>query len=125
MKHHTEWIKRAKSDYLFLNKQIEEGQYYEDYCYHAQQTAEKALKGLLIYYGTEPEFTHDIGVLIKRLKNHVEIPDYIRESVELSKYASKTRYPGDYYNVPEDEYKRAVDIAKKCLDWVESKMYSV
>jgi HEPN domain-containing protein len=31
--------------------------HYKDLCFQLQQAAEKALKGLLIYYGVEPEFT--------------------------------------------------------------------
>jgi HEPN domain-containing protein len=52
------------------------------------------------------------------LEVHQEVPDEIREVIELSDYAVQMRYPGDYYPVSDEEYARAVDLAGRVLDWV-------
>jgi HEPN domain-containing protein len=63
MMRYEEWINRAKGSLTIskIEKNIAAGDvfFYEDLCYQTQQAAEKAFKGLLIYFGVEPEFTHN------------------------------------------------------------------
>ena len=96
--------------------------YFEDLCYQAQQAVEKSFKGLLIFYGIEPEFTHNIGVLLKEIEKFTEVPNHIKESIILTNFAVQTRYPGEYENVTTEEYENAVKIAEKCLIWVRKKV---
>jgi HEPN domain-containing protein len=93
--------------------------HYEDMCFQLQQAAEKALKGLLIYYGVEPEFTHNIEILLKEIKNFTEIPENIKEAAQLTNYAVQTRYPGEYDEITKEEYENSIKIATACLDWIE------
>lgn len=65
MERYDSWIGRAKSNYE-LSKNTIYGVFYEDLCFQLQQAVEKAFKGLLIYYGVEPEFTHNIGILLNK-----------------------------------------------------------
>jgi HEPN domain-containing protein len=78
MERYESWIDRAKSSYELSKANISTIIYFEDLCYQVQQSVEKALKGLLIYYGFEPEFTHNIEILLKELKNFTEIPENIK-----------------------------------------------
>jgi len=119
MERYESWIDRAKSSYEYSKAIVNEFVYYEDLCYQAQQAVEKALKGLLIYFGEEPNFTHNIGLLLSNLEKHVEIDDNVKEGMDLTNYAVQTRYPGQYTEVTKDEYQKAVEISKECLEWVE------
>ena len=119
MGRYEEWIKRAKSSLELAQAEIIQYTYYEDLCFQAQQAAEKALKGLLIYYGTEPEFTHNIEILLNGLKKFTDIPAEIKEAVKLTVYAVQTRYPGEFDEISREEYEKSIEIAKACLDWVE------
>lgn len=121
MERHESWIDRAKSSYELSKATISNNIYFEDLCYQAQQAVEKSLKGLLIYYGVEPEFTHNIGILLNELEKFTEISENIREAMDLTNYAVQTRYPGEYDDITKEEYEKAVKIAKSCLDWVEKK----
>jgi HEPN domain-containing protein len=120
MARYEEWIGRAKSSYELAKMTGNIEVYYEDLCFQVQQAVEKALKGLLIFYGVEPEFTHNIELLIKELKKFTGIPEKVNEAAELTNYAIQTRYPGEYDEITKEEYERAVKIAKNCLDWVEN-----
>lgn len=40
------------------------------------------------------------------------------EAIILSDYAVATRYPGDYEPVGEEEYLRALEIARSVCKWV-------
>jgi HEPN domain-containing protein len=122
MERHESWINRATSSYELAKAIISDLIYYEDLCYQAQQAVEKSLKGLLIYYGVEPDFTHNIGILLDELANCTEIPDMIKETIKVTKYAVQTRYPGEYDDITKNEYEESIRIAKMCLDWVEYKM---
>jgi HEPN domain-containing protein len=122
MARYDEWIKRAISSLELAQAKNIPHIYYEDLCFQLQQSAEKALKGLLIYYGVEPEFTHNISKLITNLEEHIEIPNNVRKSIDLTNYAIQTRYPGEYTDITRKEYEESLEIAKECLDWVESKI---
>ena len=122
MERYELWLERAKSSYELSKATISKNIYLEDLCYQIQQSVEKAFKGLLIYYGVEPEFTHNIGVLLFELEKHTEISENIKDAMDLTNYAVQTRYPGAYEDVTKDEYERALKIAKECLDWTENKI---
>ena len=122
MVRYEDWIERAKSSLELSQAKIIHYIHYEDLCFQAQQAVEKALKGLLIFYNVEPEFTHNIELLINELKRFTDIPEKINETTQLTNYAVQTRYPGEYDEITKEEYEKAVKIAKDCLDWVENKM---
>jgi HEPN domain-containing protein len=122
MERYESWIERAKSSLELAGTKIIRYIHYEDLCFQLQQAVEKALKGLSIYYGFEPEFTHNIEILLKELKNFTEIPENIKETARLTNYAVQTRYPGEYDEITKEEYEKSVNIATVCLEWVENKI---
>ena len=122
MTRYEEWIERAKSSLKISTIAVNTDVYYEDLCYQSQQAVEKALKGFLIYFGAEPEFTHNIGILLKGLEKFTEIPENIKEATDLTKYAVLTRYPGEYEGITKEKYEESVKIAKDCLEWIEEKV---
>ena len=122
MNSYKEWLKRARSSLELAKLADNELVYYEDLCFQAQQAVEKGLKGLLIYYGIEPEKTHNLFTLLKKLEDHAKINDEIKEVLKLNNYSVQTRYPGDYVEVNKEEYVLSIAIAEKCLNWIEEKI---
>ncbi len=112
------WLNRAKSSLELAKAEKTESIYYEDLCYQAQQASEKALKALFIFYELKIIKTHNFFLLLSKIKEMVDIPDDIKEVTELNIFASRTRYPGDYVPVSENEYKEALEISQKVVDWV-------
>jgi HEPN domain-containing protein len=121
MERYKSWLERAKSSYE-LSKNTVYGVFYEDLCFQLQQAVEKAFKGLLIYYGVEPEFTHNIGILLTEIEKYADIPEHIKSSTDLTKFAVQTRYPGEYDDITKEKYENAVKITNDCLEWVENKI---
>jgi HEPN domain-containing protein len=114
-----EWLNRAKSN-LALARANVRGVDLEELCFDAQQCAEKAIKAIFVGRGESFPFSHDLEKLLGLLQgNGLKIPKYIWEAEELSKYAAKTRYPGDLEPVTRREYNRAVRIAAAVLGWAE------
>ena len=122
MARYEEWIYRAKSALELAQLKLVNYPCYEDLCFQIQQSAEKALKGLLIYHDVDPEFTHNIEVLLNELEKLMEVPQHVKKATSLTKYAVFTRYPGEYDEITKDEYEANIEIAKDCLDWVENKI---
>jgi len=122
MERYEEWIERAKGSLELSQAKIIHYIQYEDLCFQVQQAVEKALKGLLIYYNVEPEFTHNIEILLTELEKFTVIPQDVQQAMKLTIYAVQTRYPNDYDEITKEEYEKAVKIAKDCLDWVENKI---
>jgi HEPN domain-containing protein len=121
MERYESWLERARSSLEMARTKFVNYVLYEDMCYQAQQSVEKALKGLLIYYNEEPEFTHNIDRLLKGLSKYTEVPDNIKDAIKLTKYAIETRYPGAYDELTKKEYEESIIIATDCLEWVENK----
>jgi HEPN domain-containing protein len=121
MERYESWIERAKSSLEMARTKFTNCVRYEDICYQAQQSVEKALKGLLIFYDEDPEFTHNIDRLLKELLKHTEVSDNIKDTIKLTKYAIETRYPGEYDDSTKEEYEESITIATNCLEWVENK----
>jgi HEPN domain-containing protein len=122
MERYESWIERAKSSLEISKIAVGINVYYEDLCYQSQQAVEKALKGLLIYYGVEPEFTHNIGMLLNELEKFTDIPENIKKAIELTKYAIITRYPGEYDEITKEGYAESIKIAEDCLEWIKNKI---
>jgi HEPN domain-containing protein len=114
-----EWIRRARSN-LAHALATSPGVCFEDLCFDAQQTAEKAIKAVFIQRGESFPYIHELEKLLKRLqRNGQKIPKYVWDANELSPFAFETRYPGAEDSVTRGEYRRAVRIAAAVLRWAE------
>ena len=99
------------------------GVYPEDLCFHAQQAAEKAVKGLLIMHGVGFPFVHDLAFLSSLLEETGEaIPDAVLRAADLTDYAAMTRYPGPYEPVSEEECVDANYVAEVVVRWAEGRV---
>jgi len=79
--------------------------------FHAQQAAEKALKGFLVYHGVTSPITYHVGVLLD-LCSRIDpsLDEALGSAVELTQFAVRFRYPGEP-DVPTPEETR---------QWVET-----
>lgn len=118
MKEHEEWLSRARSCLALARTQNADEIVREDLCFQAQQSVEKGLKALLIFFGERPPRTHDLVSLLHSVGKYAAIPEIIRETVILNDYAVQMRYPGDYTPVSEEELREAIRLAGGCYSWV-------
>jgi len=94
---------------------------YELLCFHAQQAAEKSLKAIFIKIDKPFPHTHNLERLLLLLSEEgINIPPVIQKAKLLTNYATDTRYPGDYDPISKNEYKQALSLAEKVLNWAKS-----
>jgi HEPN domain-containing protein len=119
----AEWLRRANAD-LVLAELIDDDRIApEILAYHAQQSAEKAIKSLLVKRQIEFPFTHVIGVLLDLCQNAgFKLDENLGESTGLTRYAVATRYPGEIDLITREEAREAARLARIVMMWVESQM---
>lgn len=79
--------------------------------FHAQQCAEKYLKGLLVANGAVPPKIHDLVALHTLCATYgLLVPVTTQELQEATAYAAVTRYPGEEPTV--EEARAALETAK-------------
>jgi HEPN domain-containing protein len=85
-------------------------------CFLAQQSAEKALKSVLILKGLDVIKTHDLDAISERLPKI----DYLRfESLDLSwltEWSVSSRYPGDWPEALKEDAEKAVAITTEVIN---------
>jgi HEPN domain-containing protein len=114
-----EWMRRANLN-LDRSLNIPPNADYEDFCFDAQQAAEKAVKAVFIHRAVPFPYTHNLGQLLKGLAiAGVRVPKYLLPANRLTRYAAETRYPGTFKPVTKVQYQRAVRMARRVLGWAE------
>ncbi|MCY3871041.1 MAG: HEPN domain-containing protein [Gemmatimonadetes bacterium] len=116
-----EWINRARSN-LAIARTLVSNAYFEDLCFDAQQAAEKAIKAVMIRRGIDFPYIHDLERLLTILKSDGQaIPEELWRAVELTVYATITRYPGTA-PVSAKDHAEAIEIAEMVLRWAEDQI---
>ena len=77
------------------------------------------MKALLILRGVDFPRVHDLADLMTLVEGAGEqVPEEVRDSVRLTRFAVQNRYPGVSEPVTSVEYRQAVAIAEEVVRWV-------
>jgi HEPN domain-containing protein len=115
-----EWLVRAEHDlrvarYLLTMPDPPA----ESVGFHAQQCAEKALKGFLTFHHVPFERRHDLNYLIDLcLSVDGDFEGFRADVDELTPYAVEFRYPDALPLMPLEPARAAVDTAERIYDFV-------
>jgi len=80
--------------------------------YHAQQCAEKYLKGNLVLSGVDFPFTHNVARLLELSPQGQAWAEALWDAEELSAYAIAARYPSEFDLITREEAGRAIQLAE-------------
>ncbi len=110
-----EWISKAEND---LKNAVHTLKMADDcptdtVCYHAQQCTEKYLKVILVWKGIPFPKTHNLKTLVSLVPKDLQHIITGEEQELLTEYATVTRYPGDYEDIPLSEARVSVRIARR------------
>ncbi len=114
-----QWIMRADDD-LRLAELIQKDNdpVYWAIAFHAQQCAEKALKGVLTFHDIRAGKTHNIENLIRLSSPVVDGLEKLKEQAKtLSTYAVDSRYPVPHGDVSKEEATKAIGTARSIYEF--------
>jgi HEPN domain-containing protein len=118
------YFRNAQRDLATATRMSEAGPDFADIvCFHAQQCAEKALKGLILSYGQAPPRTHDLVILLQALSQLD--PDSLQiqqHCLELTDYAVAPRYPGWENLVGEVDLHGVLRFAAAILEYAKFRL---
>lgn len=80
-------------------------------CFHAQQCAEKAIRGVLLGLGIVFPKTPNWAALCRLLPEDVQIAPPIEEQVQLTYYTNGPRYPDDFEEIKHELAGRLASVA--------------
>ncbi len=114
-----DWLTHAESDLRLARVARERKDIIpEQACFHAQQSAEKALKAVLLFKRIEFPLVHDLKTLVGLLqRSAISFPPEIREAGSLTPYAVEARYPGHLEEVTSADVDEAIRIAQGVFTW--------
>lgn len=110
------WFRKAENDLINAEHTMKmENAPYDTVCFHAQQCAEKYLKGFLTFHEIEFPKTHSLEDLVLLCKQAApSIESEVGDVEILSSYGVEIRYPDEiYYDVPKEDAEEAVNLAKR------------
>ena len=118
----SEWVRLAEMDVATAHHMLKT--FYpkplEIVCFHAQQAAEKIIKGYLVSQGIEPPKTHDMQVLLEMcVEIDIKFDDIYEEATTLTNYAVRLRYPTELA-LTEQDAEKAIENADKVMDFVRA-----
>jgi HEPN domain-containing protein len=108
------WLTIAQHD-LAASRKLSTGPdpYLDVAIYHCQQSAEKALKGYLVFHDQPFEKTHDIEVLAAlALRYETEFSEWLEAAIRLTPYATEFRYPSGLLEPSREEFEQALEAAR-------------
>lgn len=111
-----DWFEKADQDLEMARRALEPGQPLPEMaCYHAQQCAEKYLKGYLIAHSVSFRFVHDLIYLTQLCMAQDSAFEELMPGVEiLNEYGATTRYPMEGSVEPDIETAReAIRLAEQ------------
>jgi HEPN domain-containing protein/predicted nucleotidyltransferase len=122
------WVDSARRDLRLSQLALTDEETAGGACFHAQQAAEKALKGFLIFCGLPLERNHSVQDLARRcVQQDEDFLACVADAQVLSSYYIDTRYAEEgngfifkTYNLPEAE--QAVERAERVVALVQSKI---
>ena len=111
------WLRKAASDVVTLDAALSVGSF-DGACFHAQQAAEKYLKGLLASYDIPFPYTHNLADLTELCAAiNVVFHSLASKASELTPYAVRLRYDDTFWPTRETAH-RARDTALAIRDVV-------
>jgi HEPN domain-containing protein len=106
------WLSKADDD-LRVAEVVLSGEIGVEWaaCFHAQQAAEKALKGVLVHLGIDFPKSHSLDRLVALMPSDVAERFDLDALIELTPWAVAGRYPEDIENPTSAQAVRVIELA--------------
>jgi len=115
-----QWIMRADDDLRLAELIMSDSEpVYWAATFHAQQCAEKALKGLLTFHDVRAGKTHDISNLLKLSASVLgDLEQFKDRAGILTTYAVDSQYPVPHRDISKEESAKAIGTARSIYEFI-------
>ncbi|MCX7016813.1 MAG: HEPN domain-containing protein [Candidatus Sumerlaeota bacterium] len=112
------WVRKALHDVLNIENNLAAREVpWDTVCFHAQQAAEKLLKGFLVFRGEARPRTHDLlDLLALCVRYDPELAGLEDDCRRLTHYAVDSRYPDHDLEPEEREGREMVEACRRVQD---------
>ncbi len=118
-----EWERVARDDEEMIKIGLKENSSPNPLCFHAQQMAEKFLKGFLAYHKQPPVKVHQLDQLLVACERIDPLFKELTDAIlYLNEFYIETRYPGDYPEFTTEDAKQAYAHSLEIAEFVRSKI---
>ena len=121
---HQAWFEKGDEDLWIIERSVGASHVpWAQMSFHAQQLAEKYLKGFLVLHDILPPKIHDLYRLLKLAEKHdPSLASFATDCSTLTELGLQSRYPGFAGAADETRARSAIEIAKRLRDAVRLKV---
>lgn len=112
-----EWLNRAGCNF-FLAKTKTPRVYNEELCFNLHETAQKALKAVLLARQQPAPATRNLETLISMIGDDAEALK--AHAAVLAPYETGSEYPSPLPPITDEEYETAMEAAHQILEWART-----
>ena len=118
------WFFRGEEDMALIRLILKEGNSLPNLaCFHAQQAAEKYLKGFLAYHDLHARKIHSIKELLEDCEQVDNSFTLLQKDADLLiQFYAETRYADDYIEFSREDAEKAFEAATHIKEFVLSKV---
>lgn len=118
------WLHKADHDLLNINNNLAASEIpWDTICFHAQQIAEKVLKGFLVYHGRDLLKTHDLVALLAQCVTlDSNLATLESDCRALTSFGVAARYLDDLFEPTEQDGRDMVQAAQRVRTVVLAKL---
>lgn len=114
-----EWLRKAENDLTAISLLLPSPHCpFDVVCFHAQQAAEKYLKGLLVHLDVPFPKTHNIAAILHLLPLDLNLSLAPEQINALSRWAVIARYPDFEEDLQRSDAEAAVETARQIKECV-------
>ncbi len=122
-KYAHDWFLRGDDDLHVIEILLKEDGAPNIICFHAQQAAEKYLKGFLAYHKKNVRKIHTIKGLLKTCVDvDVSLQQLSDAGAFLDQFYIESRYPDDYVEFNRKDAEKAFEAAKQIKEFILEKI---
>ena len=118
------WFLKARADLRGVRVDLDaDPPLVEDALFHAQQAAEKAEKGFLVWHDKPFRKTHDLVELGSACSSvDASLDPILHEAARLTTYATAFRYPGMSISPTYDQASDALNLAERVVSEILNRL---
>jgi HEPN domain-containing protein len=122
-KYVRDWFARGDDDIRAAEILLKEQGAPNTICFHAQQAAEKYLKGFIAYHEKHVRKIHDLSALVSICIDIDKRFELLKEDAQfLSQFYTESRYPDDYIEFQREDAEEAFGAAQRIKEFVLEKI---